>query len=130
MPHYDYCCEKCGEMEIFHSIKEDTWQMCPECGKKGLIRLISSGGGVIIGNREANQYNDIKYAKYWRDKNGIRHRVTPADGNSKSSTVSRQTASPQEVAARKKQAQILAKKRRSASSYKKYVEQTKREKKQ
>lgn len=130
MPIYDYYCKKCGELEISHSIMDDALQVCPECKSEGLIRLISRVGAVIIKGREANQYAEIKYAKYWRDKNGVRHKVTPGDGSSKSATVSQQTASPQEVAERRKQAKLLAKKRRNEVSYQKYKEQVARNKKQ
>ena len=109
MPIYDYECEKCGIMEIFHSITDDDWKICPECNESGLKKLISAGGAVIISGREANQYRDIKAARYWRDKNGVRHKVTEADGYTGSSTVKEQTASPDQVKARKKRA---AKKRK------------------
>lgn len=76
--------------------------VCPECDAPDLEKLISSGGAVIIAGREANQYNDIQAAKYWRDKNGVRHRVTSSDGYSTSGTVTQRTATPAEVEARKK----------------------------
>ena len=50
-----------------------------------------------------NNYNDVRHAKYWRDKNGVRHKVTNADGYSNSPTVSRRvTASPEQIEDRKK----------------------------
>lgn len=78
-------------------MSEDNKTTCPECNAEGLVKLISAGGGVIIAGREANQYRDIHAAKYWRDKNGVRHPVTAADGYSTSSTVNRQTATPGEA---------------------------------
>ncbi len=71
---------------------------CPECGLS-LQKLISGGGAIVIGNREANQFKDIQKAKYWRDKNGVRHRVTGADGHTTSATVTQQTATPAEIKA-------------------------------
>ena len=69
MPNYDYQCSKCGVIEIFHSINDDDLTVCPECNAEGLKKMISAGGAVIIAGREANQYRDIRAAKYWRDKN-------------------------------------------------------------
>lgn len=41
MPVYPYLCKKCGEIEIVHSIHDDAWDKCPECGTKGMQRQIS-----------------------------------------------------------------------------------------
>lgn len=79
---------------------EDNRSVCPECSEDGLVKLISAGGGIIIAGREANQFNDVKAARYWRDKNGDRHLVTAADGYSTSSTVNRQTSTDAEVKAK------------------------------
>jgi putative FmdB family regulatory protein len=102
IPTYDYKCESCGVIEIFHGMKEDDKNVCPKCDCPGLEKLISAGGAVLIGGREANQYADIKHARYWRDKNGIRHRVTDADGYTTSGTVNKQTATPEQIKERKK----------------------------
>lgn len=101
MPTYEYKCNSCGVIEIFHGMNENNKNVCPECNEKGLIKLISAGCGVIIAGREANQYKDIHTAKYWRDKNGVRHLVTTADGYSTSSTVNKQTATAAEAKANK-----------------------------
>lgn len=102
MPHYDYRCDHCGVIEIFHGMTEKNKTVCPECSKKGLIKMISAGSGIIIAGREANQFNDIHSAKYWRDKNGVRHPVTAADGYSTSATVNEQSVTSAEVKARTK----------------------------
>lgn len=91
---------------------EENKTICPECDRDGLVKLISVGGGIIIGGREANQFNDIKAARYWRDKNGVRHPVTAADGYSTSSTVDKQTATPAEIRARIKKDRKAEKKKR------------------
>jgi len=129
MPTYDYQCENCGPIEIVHSIKDDAWTSCPECNGK-IERLLSSGGAVIIKGKEANQYNDIQYAKYWRDKNGVRHKVTPADGSSKSATVSQQLISPEEAQKRTKEDKKRLKKEQSKESYRRYVRNVFKNKKQ
>lgn len=131
MPTYEYDCKNCGTIEIFHGMTEDDKTVCPECGLDGLSKMISGGAAIIIAGRQANQYNDIKKAKYWRDHNGVRHRVTPADGSSKSGTPSRkQTKTPEEVAQIKKNAAAQQKKAREAASYKRYVDTVKRRKRQ
>jgi len=49
MPTYDYKCDKCGhELEIFQSITAKPLKKCPECGKKGLRRLVGAGAAVIF----------------------------------------------------------------------------------
>jgi len=128
MPTYEYQCSDCGVIEIFHGIKEDPHTVCPCCKKSGMVRLISGGSGVIIAGREANQFDDIKYAKYWRDKNGMRHRVTPQDGSSKSATIKKQTVSPEEVQRRIKQERENTKRKRTEQSYRKYVRKATRKK--
>ena len=99
---YEYECSKCGVMEIIQGIKDDTLENCPECNGKEFIKLISLCGGIIISNREANQYSDIKRAKYWRDKNGVRHKVGPGDGHTGSGTVTKRTVSPEVAEARRR----------------------------
>jgi len=53
MPTYLYLCEKHGEFEVFHSIKEKL-EVCPECIKEGIDppykveRLIHSGTTFIL----------------------------------------------------------------------------------
>lgn len=121
MPTYDYECNTCGLIEIFHSIKDDAWTTCPNCSDV-IKRLMSGGGAIIIKGREANQYADIQMAKYWRDKNGVRHKVTPSDGSSKSATVSEQVVSPEEVQRRIKVAKKQLHKQQSKESYRRYVE--------
>lgn len=112
MPFYDYKCQTCGVVEILHGMSEDNRTTCPECNADGLVKLISAGGGIIIAGREANQYRDIHAAKYWRDKNGVRHPVTVADGYTTSATVNRQTATPGEARAEiKKDRKAESKKR-------------------
>ena len=126
MPTYEYDCQNCGRIEIFHSIMEDAKTVCPECDEEGLVKKISSGGAIIIGGREANQYADILKAKYWRDKNGVRHKVGPGDGHTGSGTVSKQTATPEEVKARKARDKKASKKYRIEESYRRFVKKVKK----
>lgn len=41
MPVYPYLCEKCGEMELVHSIHDEALKKCPECGSRKFQRQIS-----------------------------------------------------------------------------------------
>lgn len=127
MPTYVYECKKCGVIEIFHSIMDEPWTKCPDCGTIGLVKLISSGGGIIISGRMPNQYNDIKKSKYWRDHNGDRHLVTPGDGHSQSPTVSRkQTRTPEEAKMIKKNHDAQRRKQRIQSSYNRFENKIKK----
>ena len=106
---------------------DDAKTICPYCNSK-ITKLISSGGAVIIKGREANQFADIQMAKYWRDKNGVRHPVTSADGTSKSSTVSKQIVSEEVAKQRTKADRKMYKKQRSKDSYNKFVQNVNRQK--
>lgn len=126
MPIYEYQCQKCGVIEILHNIKDDPKTVCPECGTDGLVRKVSLPAGFIFKGRQANQYADIKAAKYWRDVNGDLHPVTPADGDLNSATVNRQTRSPQEIEYRRKQEKARKKKIRARQSYRRYLKNMKK----
>ena len=110
MPFYEYrakketkSCEHCIDLlELMQSIKDNPATQCPYCGSE-IEKLISMPGAFITLGKEMNCYNDVKYAKYWRDKNGVRHKVTAADGSSNSPTVSRRvTNSPETIEKLKK----------------------------
>lgn len=129
MPFYDYKCEKCGYvMEICHSItlegKPDI--VCSECQNKYFTKVISCPHGVIIKNLEMNQYKDVLSSRYWRDKNGVRHKVTPGDGHSGSTTVNRQTVSPEVAKARKKRDRAQGKTNRIKGSYQRFSRRVKK----
>lgn len=49
MPTYEYRCEACGyEFEKFQPITAKPLTKCPECSRKKVRRLISSGGGILF----------------------------------------------------------------------------------
>jgi putative FmdB family regulatory protein len=47
MPTYEYKCEKCGDFEIWQSIKDDALSLCPTCGSK-VQRLLSANVGFVL----------------------------------------------------------------------------------
>ncbi|PQO42191.1 FmdB family zinc ribbon protein [Blastopirellula marina] len=49
MPTYEYQCDACDhKFEEFQSISADPLTKCPECKKKKLRRLFSTGGGLLF----------------------------------------------------------------------------------
>lgn len=134
MPFYEYIaenvdksCEECyNVLEVKQSILDDTLTECLHCGQP-IRKLISSVGGSITKGKEMNQFNDVKYAKYWRDSNGVRHKVTPQDGRSQSPTISnRNVATEAEIKVRKQVDAAKDKKKRNQKSYRKYVKSIKK----
>lgn len=129
MPFYEYqainikkSCKYCKDkFEVIQSMSDEVIKKCPECGNK-VLKMFSLIGGVVIKNRQVNQYNDCKYAKYWRDQNGVRHKIGPGDGHSNSPTVpKRQTASPDQIKERIRRDKIKSQKTRSNESYNRFV---------
>ena len=133
MPFYEYSgsnfnCDTCSSVFcVSQSIMDDPIIVCPSCGGH-VIKLVSVISGHIVKNREANQFADIQMAKYWRDKNGVRHPVTSADGTSKSSTVSKQIVSEEVAKQRTKADRKMYKKQRSKDSYNKFIQNVSRQK--
>ena len=79
---------------------QDSLTCCPECNAP-VMKIVSLCNG--FSRKQANQYPEVLHAKYWRDQNGVRHKVTSADGHAKSATVSRlKKVSPEVVEARRK----------------------------
>lgn len=78
MPFYDYECEMCNYLfEAFHGMLDVPLSKCPQCGKRKLIKLLSSGVMVIVkgtenpcigGRSSVNKKNKTKVKK--RDKLG------------------------------------------------------------
>ncbi len=49
MPTYEYHCQACGhEFDRFQKMSDKPVRTCPECGKRSVVRRISSGGGVVF----------------------------------------------------------------------------------
>ena len=84
MPTYEYRCEACkAELEIFHSMTEDARTECPECGEQQLIRLISSGGGVLF--KGSGFYEtDYRSDSYKAGEEAAKKDASSSDSSSKS----------------------------------------------
>lgn len=66
MPTYEYICEACRhEFEKYQSIKSAPIRVCPRCGKRKVIRKISSGAGFIFkgGGFYETDYRSDNYKK-------------------------------------------------------------------
>ena len=49
MPTYDYKCKACGHtFEEIQSMSAKKLVICPSCGKPALVRLMSSGTGLVF----------------------------------------------------------------------------------
>lgn len=134
MPFYEYSavdpkksCDYCRDkFEIMASIKSDNIQKCPECGNT-VVKIISLIAGVIWKGRQANQYNDIKKAKYWRDNDGNKWKVDQSDGTTNSPTVPRRRKrSDEQVDAIIKKQKQNSKKNRNQASYNRFVKRIKK----
>ena len=90
---------------------DEPLKQCPKCNST-IERKISMIHSCIMRGKEMNQFSDVKAAKYWRDRNGVRHKVTAADGSSHSPTVPKAvTATPEQINARKNADKLKTKKR-------------------
>lgn len=136
MPFYEYqtanpnkSCKHCVDVfVVMHSIKSKPLTICPECNNP-IDKLISQISGVIWKNRQANQYNDIKKAKYWRDKDGNKWKVEQGDGRTNSPTVpAKRKRSDEEVSKVVKKQKQLDKRRRNQDSYNRFVQKLKKHK--
>lgn len=134
MPFYEYQAknpvESCGScqnvFDVMQNIKEDSLKQCPQCNNP-IERLVSLPAAIINKNRSLNQYNCVQGAKYWRDANGNRHRVTESDGHRKSAPLSvKKTRTDEQIAAMKKADAKKDKKRRNEESYGNFVKRIKK----
>jgi putative FmdB family regulatory protein len=60
MPHYDYSCDNCGlhQKDVYQSIKDKAYKICPECNNNSYKRLISGGLDVFV-SREPSTIGQI-----------------------------------------------------------------------
>ena len=74
MPTYEYICENCEHrFEQFQTITARALRKCPQCGKRGLKRLLGCGGGVIFKGPGFYQtdYRSESYKKAAASEKGV-----------------------------------------------------------
>ena len=65
MPEYDFRCDHCGPMTIYHGMQEDHPSKCPVCGSRDWHRVFEATAGVMD-------------PCDWSHENGGRGRVIPS----------------------------------------------------
>lgn len=81
MPTYEYICDACGlEFEKFQSMTAAPIKICPDCGKKKVRKLISTGAGLIF---KGSGF----YITDYRDQ-GYKDKAKSESGEAKSDTKS------------------------------------------
>ena len=48
MPTYIYNCKTCGEYEHHQSIHADTLKICPKCGGRDIVKVVSASVGFVF----------------------------------------------------------------------------------
>ena len=93
MPTYEYRCKLCEhEFELFQSMSDKPKRTCPECGKRGAERLISSGAGVLF--KGSGFYEtDYRSADYKKRAKEDRDSSKPSSDSSSSSSSSSKSSS-------------------------------------
>lgn len=88
MPTYDYKCTNCNyTFEYFQPMTAEPLTECPEC--KGIVkRIIGSGAGPIF--KGSGFYQTDYKSNSSQNKNSSKPNTTPATGEKKSETKSKE----------------------------------------
>jgi len=79
MPIYEYRCDACGEqLEIIHSMSDDSERECPKCGASPLSRLISRSSFALKGS---GWYKDLYSSSKPASGGGDSKKGTKASGD-------------------------------------------------
>lgn len=99
MPTYDYACDACGHrFERYQSITDDPLNVCPECGKRKLNRLLGPGGGIIF--KGAGFYQtDYRSESYKKAAEAEKSGGKPADKSESAAASDSKTAGEKTAAA-------------------------------
>jgi putative FmdB family regulatory protein len=75
MPTYVYKCKACGEFEIHQPIKDDTFKICPKCGDKEIMKVVSASVGFVLkgGGFYQNDYKNKPEAEPKPECGGCEH---------------------------------------------------------
>ncbi|PQO38255.1 FmdB family zinc ribbon protein [Blastopirellula marina] len=96
MPTYEYQCDACNhKFEEFQSISADPLTKCPECKKKKLRRLFSTGGGLLFKGSGfyITDYRSDSYKKSAEKGSKSSESSKPAKSESKGSSGSNSSSS-------------------------------------
>lgn len=96
MPTYEYQCDACDhKFEEFQSISADPLTKCPECKKKKLRRLFSTGGGLLFKGSGfyITDYRSDSYKKSAEKGSKSSESSKPAKSESKGSSGSSSSSS-------------------------------------
>ncbi len=96
MPTYEYQCDACNhKFEEFQSISADPLTKCPECKKKKLRRLFSTGGGLLFKGSGfyITDYRSDSYKKSAEKSSKSSESSKPAKSESKGSSDSSSSSS-------------------------------------
>ncbi|RCS54643.1 zinc ribbon domain-containing protein [Bremerella cremea] len=96
MPTYEYQCDACNhKFEEFQSISADPLTKCPECKKKKLRRLFSTGGGLLFKGSGfyITDYRSDSYKKSAEKGTKSSESSKPAKSDSKGSSGSSSSSS-------------------------------------
>lgn len=89
MPTYDYRCRACGHrFEAMQSMTEKPLEICPNCGKPEVERLISPGGGLLFKGSGfyITDYRKDSYKKDSKKDSGDSSTTKPPDPKPKAAT--------------------------------------------
>jgi putative FmdB family regulatory protein len=65
MPTYEYQCDECThKFEAFHGMSADPIKDCPQCGVKGRVRRLISGGAGFIFKGSGFYITDYRSESY------------------------------------------------------------------
>ncbi len=84
MPTYGYRCESCGhEFEEFQSIKAEPIEVCPQCRRAKVRRLIGTGAAVLF---KGSGFYETDYRSKTYTQAAKAEKSAPAAGSSDGSS--------------------------------------------
>ncbi len=84
MPLYEYACADCGEeCEVLQKIHEPNPQICPNCGKPALQRVVSNFGTKLPGLQSRQELRKrLPKSQPQTNRTAVTHSHGPACGHS------------------------------------------------
>ena len=84
MPLYEFACANCGaECEMLQKINEQNPQICPNCGKPALQRVVSNFGTKLPGLESRQELRKrLPKSQPQTNRTAVTHSHGPACGHS------------------------------------------------